>query len=207
MQSFKEALEQALNTVPDALRRRGFLGACADMWIHYEVAVRVSAQKSVALTSRVPLMSVVIRTFCAIASPVAVTISNWLVEHSEVDVKIIQLEDKEPVISDLHVEDDAINEQLYAVAVGEVPSKNDADCDFAKQIECEGIQDYENTIKEDAEIMLSDFEEEKSVDPLVEMIDAGWQMGSRAVQKDNLTASGSSVSRSPTLRRKVFYGD
>lgn len=60
------------------LHTQGIVLTSAFLWLKYEEVVKEDIQKAVCLASRIPLISCVISAVCAVSSPSAIVVSDWL---------------------------------------------------------------------------------------------------------------------------------
>lgn len=160
----------------------------ADLWVQHEASVREKMQTIINLANKIPLIGLITPFVCTISAPLGNAVSDWLVEHSQSQVKRIQFHDKETEKRKEGLDELKEKPRDWQTHTSEIVE--------AKDVKEEEIKLTDVTLKKDVaggetkrgvpelevEKVTDDAKENnaKDVSAVLELIDSGWLLGSPA---------------------------
>lgn len=183
LQDFSTQMPDIVITTVDKLSVRGVVGSIADLWVKYEADMNDQTDKVHRMTQKVPLLSPIASVVNAVLRPFASIISNWMLKHSEAEVKEVFLDDNDTkdVIEDNHDGSEHVSvddhiflpeKELFAETSDAIISKDNQHSDNMAQKDKKTSQEADERKGLLAPIKVSD----TSSDPILELFDAGWHM-------------------------------
>lgn len=180
----------------DKLAVRGVTGSIADLWVKYEADLNGKTDIMLRMAEKVPFLSPIASLVNSAVSPFAGMVSDWMLKHREIEVKEVPPDDT--VTKD--VTDGPIDGSTHEAGNGshflerkEPSTKNhDAIASIEEKQSDNILQQHSgNILQQDSET--SEVVEEgigmpiplqfveKSPDPILELFDASWHMGSSII--------------------------
>lgn len=172
----------------DKLEVRGVAGSIADLWVKYEAELNGKTDAMLRMAEKVPLLSPIASVVSSAVSPFAGMVSDWMLKHGEVEVKEAPPEDTGAKDVTHGPIDDSAEE---AGNDSQFPEKIEPSTKNLNAVVSIEEQHSDNIIQEDNEA--SEVAEEgigmpvplqfveKSPDPILELFDASWHMGSSII--------------------------
>lgn len=179
LEDFSTQIPDIVIVTVDKLSVRGVVGSIADLWVKYEADLKDQTDKVLRMTQKIPLLSPIASVVNAVGSPFASMVSNWMLKHSEAEVKEVSSDDNDTkdVVEDTHdgsVDDHIIlgKDKLSAESSDAFISKDEQHSDKMSQEDEKTSQEVDERKDVLAPIKVSDI----SPDPIIELFDASWHM-------------------------------
>lgn len=201
-----------LKVVSTLLFKRGLIGTSADLWLKYEATVKEDIQKAVRLANKFPLVNLATPLFCAISTPLARAISDWLVKQGERIDKGMEVTNDSFVVQKEQVEHDCLTTELKGSSYMEVVHIAGKDVDMddvdvgvreGKDVDADVDVDAGVRAEKTAEEPVGSIEEEDYLPDVLEMIDSSWLLGMAAASSLHKKTTNPSGSGSK-LKRRIF---
>ncbi|XP_057859199.2 uncharacterized protein LOC131068015 [Cryptomeria japonica] len=185
----------------DKLAVRGVAGSIADLWVKYEAELNGKTDIMLRMAEKVPFLSPIASVVNSAVSPFAGMVSDWMLKHSEVEVKEVPPDDTvAKSVTDGPI-DDTVAKDVTDGPIDDSTHEAGNDSQFLERIEPStknhdasvSIEEQysDNILQEDNET--SEVTEEgigmpvplhfveTSPDPILELFDASWHMGSSVI--------------------------
>jgi hypothetical protein len=183
LEDFSMQIPDIVITTVDKLSVRGVVGSIADLWVKYEADLKNQTDKVLGMTQKIPLLSPIASVLNALVSPFASMVSNWMLKHSEAEVKEVFSDDNDTkaVIEDTHdgSEHGSVDDHIFLGKKEPLVETSDAIISKDEQHFDKMSQEDEKTFHEADErkgvlapIKVSD----TSADPIIELFDTSWHM-------------------------------
>lgn len=182
LEDFSTQMPDIIITTVDKLSVRGVVGSIADLWVKYEADLRDQTDKVLRMTQKIPLLSPIVSVVYSVGSPFVSMVSNWMLKHSEAEVKEVSSDDNDTKdVEDTHdgsehvSVDDRIflgKEEPFAESSDAIISKDEQHSDKMAQEDEKTSQEVDKRKDVLAPIKVSD----TSPDPIIELFNASWHM-------------------------------